>query len=286
MKRSILLGLAMFLIGTAIQANNKVQFNETFSPINYYDDVVTFIEKGIVFHVYLNGDFDFRELNRNSRYFNNYRNGRIRISRNYEGRINRVGRVSISYDYNGNVRRIGHVRMKYRYNQLVRVGQLRISYNYGRPEFYGYVNYNDYDYDYYDSGFNVSIHLGSIFDYNHHFFYGRDFRNNYRKFREDRNYYYYKSHAKNGKGKIIKRRKSSKRDATTRNSTKRDSKYNKAESNRNSGKKSNSRRKYDYKKSSKSTKSNKPRKVYKKRKVEKKQPEKRKVETTRSKRRG
>lgn len=222
MKKQLLLATAMLLLGAIVQANNE---HSPIEKMNVSDQVITFTERGIQFHVFLNGDFDFNALRRNTRYdeYNGRRTGNhhagLRVSRNHHGKINRIGSVSISYDHHGNVRRIGYVRMKYRHHQLIKIGHLRIDYRYGSPEFYGHVKHNEYDA--YNFGANFSIHIGSAFDYNHHFIYGRDFRNNYQQLREDRNYYYYKSRSKKDHHKIIKRRKSTKRKATKRKTLKR-----------------------------------------------------------------
>lgn len=225
MKKQLLLATVIFfLLGATAQANNE---HISIEKTTISDQVITFIERGIQFHIFLNGDFDFNALDRNTRYYN-YRERHIRdhhtglrISRDYYGKINRIGTVSISYDRHGNVNRIGYVRMRYRHHQLVSVGHLKIDYRYGRPEFYGHVKRHNYSYSNYDFNSNFSIHLGTVFDYNHHFFYGKEFRNNYQQLREDRNYYYYKSRSKKDKHTIIKRRKSTKRKATKRKTLKR-----------------------------------------------------------------
>ena len=225
MKRGLLLVLGMMSIISA-QANAIDTTNEKIEIVNRYNDAVTFIERGVEFHVFLNGDFDFNSSYRNNRYYDY--NGRrsvrkpvLRIKRDYRGRITRVGNTNIRYDYKGNVKKIGNIRMYYQRGLLKRVGNLKISYNkWGDPYFYGEVKYNN---DYYDNGFNfnIGISFGDICDFNDPYFYRRDFRNNYRKFKEDRNFYYYKSksNAKVGKrSSVIKRRKQTST-TTRRNST-------------------------------------------------------------------
>lgn len=212
MKKGVLLLLAMFMMVSYVEAKNGKKSTEIFGVENRYDDAVTFVERGIRFHVFLNGDFDF-----DSRYLrNNRRNRRIRIQRDYQGRIKRIGNVNIRYDYRGNVRRIGTVYMRYNRGRLTNVGDLRIRYNrWGTPRFYGEVRYNDYYNDYYyDDGFSVgfNINLGTVCSYNDPYFYRREFRNNYRKFKEDDNFYYYRANpkAKVSRDKVLKRRKPAK----------------------------------------------------------------------------
>lgn len=168
--------------------------------VNYYsyNNAVNFIENGIEFFIFTNGNFDF-DIRYNSRF--------TRIRRNFNGQIRRIGNVNIRYDRFGNVTRIGDVFIKYHRNRLVRVGDLTVNYNrWGSPVFYG--NVRDF---YYDNGVRFNISFGDVFVYNDPYFFRNDFRRSYRQFREDRNFYYYKAlpNARIGKrSTIIKRRKS------------------------------------------------------------------------------
>ena len=208
MKKVLLLLLGIMSFAT-VNANDIG--TSTTTTIGYrYDEAVTFIERGVQFHVFLNGDFEFDNPNGNRNYYdyNNrrYTRNNIRIDRDYEGKIKRIGTNYIRYDYKGNVTRIGNIRIYYTRGLVRKVGDLKVSYNtWGDPYFYGNVHR-----DYYDSGIQFSINLGSIFDYNDRYFNDYRFKNNYRKYREDKYYYYYKvkPNGKVGKrGKLIKRRK-------------------------------------------------------------------------------
>ena len=219
MKKGLLLFLGI-LSFTLVNANEFTSPTKKNTFLNQYDEAVTFVEKGIQFHVFLNGDFDFNTLTRNSRYYNyngnTYSNKSLRIVRDYKGRIKRIGRNYIRYNYKGDVTRIGNIKLYYKRGLLRRVGDLEVSYNrWGEPYFYGNVNrYSNYDADFY-----FSLNFGSVYSYNDRFFYNRSFKNNYIKYREDKNYYYYKANknVKVGKrDKIIKRRKST---VTKRNSS-------------------------------------------------------------------
>jgi len=212
MKKGILIVLGMFLMTSNVEAKNDKSFTKN-NEVHYsYEKAVSFVERGIEFHIFLNGDFDF-----NSKYQHTYvdYNGRrtkrtgIKIRRDFTGKIKQVGNVFINYDFRGNVSRIGNVFMQYRYGNLTKVGNLKISYNrWGKPMFFGHVKNNDFYYN--DVGFDFHFNFGDIFDYNDAYFYRNDFRKNYFKIREDTNFYYYKAkpHAKIGKrSKILKRRK-------------------------------------------------------------------------------
>ncbi len=217
MKKVLLLFLGIMSF-VAVSANEKNVSTEKSITINGYDDAVSFIERGVQFHVFLNGDFEFDTPNRRYYKYNNrrYRQNDIRIDRDYQGRIKRIGSNYIRYDYKGNVTRIGKIRIYYRRGVVRKVGDLKVSYNnWGDPYFYGNVHR-----DYYDSGIQFSLNFGSVFNYNDRYFYDYSFKNNYRKYREDKNYYYYKvkPNGKVGKrGKLIKRRKAG---VTTRNNNK------------------------------------------------------------------
>lgn len=210
MKKHLLLIIAIMSLVT-IQANNFKNSTNTIGVNNRFDDAVTFVERGVKFHIFLNGDFDF----------NAHRNGRyeygVRVKRDHRGRVRRVGNVFINYDFSGNVRRIGNVYMNYKFGQLTRIGNLRITYDrWGNPLFRGRVKKSEY---YYNDGFygndnscgvNVDININDIYDYDDVFFYRNNFKKHYRQVREDNNFYYYRaySNAKFGKrSKIIKRRK-------------------------------------------------------------------------------
>ncbi|MEQ6124824.1 hypothetical protein AAON49_11515 [Pseudotenacibaculum sp. MALMAid0570] len=223
MKKGVLFLLAMFMMVSYVEANNGQKSTKIFGVENRYDDAVSFVEKGIRFHVFLNGDFDF-----DSRYLRTRRNRRIPIQRDYQGRVKRIGNVYIRYDFRGNVRRIGSVYMRYNRGRLTNVGDLRIRYNrWGTPRFYGQVRYNDYYYNGYDSfsvGFNLN--LGTICLFDDPYFYRSEFRNNYVQIREDDNFYYYRANknAKVSRDRILKRRKPAKRTTQKRRGTQVDSK--------------------------------------------------------------
>ena len=114
-----------------------------------YMQPLKFVERGVEFYVFPNGEFDFnthpRDFNRGrgvqvninygtprnrGRYHNN---NRVRIEHDNQGRVRRIGNVFINYDRNGRIKRVGSVYMSYHYHLLTRVGGLHIFYdNYHR----------------------------------------------------------------------------------------------------------------------------------------------------------
>lgn len=210
MKKGVLILIGMFMMVSTVEAKNGNYLPNNIGVMYSYDNSVNFIERGVEFFIFTNGDFDF-DANFNDAYYNyngvRVRRNNVSIDRDYRGRVRRVGSVGISYDYKGNVSRIGNTYMRYYRNRLTRVGNLNVEYNrFGDPVFYGNVKDNYY----YDNGVRINLNLGTIWSYNDAFFFKNDFKRNYTKFREDNRYYYYKSNrnAKIGnKSKILKRRK-------------------------------------------------------------------------------
>ncbi|SDS13995.1 hypothetical protein SAMN05216503_2095 [Polaribacter sp. KT25b] len=210
MKKGILILVGMFIMTTTVKAKTNYELPNKIEANYTYNNAVNFIEHGIEFFIFTNGDFDFNALENDTYYdYNGSRiknNSRLRIDRDYRGRITRIENIFINYDYRGNVSRVGSIFMRYYRDRLTKVGDLNIRYDrFGNPAFYG--NVRDY---YYNNGIRFSINFGDIFDYNNAYFYRSDFSRNYNRFREDANFYYYKANpnAKIGKrSTIIKRRK-------------------------------------------------------------------------------
>jgi hypothetical protein len=210
MKKGILILIGMFIMVSTVKANTDKKTPNRIEANYAYNNAVNFVEHGIEFYIFTNGDFDFNTLENNSYYdYNGSRiknNSHLRIDRDYRGRITRVENVFISYDYRGNVSRVGSIFIRYYRDRLTKVGDLNVRYDrYGYPVFYG--NVRDY---YYNNGIRFSINFGDVCDYNDAYFYRSDFSRNYNRFREDANFYYYKANpnAKIGKrSTIIKRRK-------------------------------------------------------------------------------
>ncbi len=211
MRRLIILSMILFTSVSISAKESTINPNRNFFTYSY-DNAVYFVERGIKFNVFLNGDFDF-STRRNLAVYNRNRYGfdrNVRISRDFDGRIRSIGNVTVRYDIWGNVRRIGTVRMNYFRGRLTKVGNLSIRYDrWGYPRFFGNVN------SFRNTRFNGNI--GNVYFYNDPFFFNANFRRNYTKFREDRNFFYYKARpnarVENGK-RIIKRRKT---ESTRRN---------------------------------------------------------------------
>ena len=237
MKKGVFL-VSMLMMVSTLGAMEGNQHNSSVTDYNPYNDKsIAFVERGIKFYVFLDGQFDFNTaptadvdyIYRSRRGGNRYNLHRgIRIERDYQGRIRRVGNVFISYSFDNKIKRIGSVFIKYRHGRMKKVGNLRIYYYPYDVEFVGSVKgYNSYYNPYYSYGwssFNTwnSWNNYEAWEYGYYdpFFDDDNFFDNYESFDEDDDYYYYRSRRngvrKGTKGKsqnktrIIKRKKATK----------------------------------------------------------------------------
>jgi len=114
---------------------------------------IQFVERGIEFLVFPNGEFDFNTEGMRGRHVGNYYGRKTRrgaynktygapkarntfaksmgvyVSHDRLGRVRRVGSVFINYDGYGRIKRIGSVYMRYQRGKLKQVGGLHIQYN-------------------------------------------------------------------------------------------------------------------------------------------------------------
>ena len=144
MKKSILLVTCIFLLGnTAIASEQKIISEKSSSNFeNNWKEPIVFVERGIEFYVFLNGQFDFNTRPTKSQTY--YRNGRrntvsmhygggnnqgVLIQKDGFGRIRRIGNVFMNYDNRNRIKRIGGVFMNYNPFGLEQIGGLRIVYN-------------------------------------------------------------------------------------------------------------------------------------------------------------
>lgn len=156
MKKTIftLVTLVLVSLGTleATNTNIKNQYN------NGYGNSFTFVESGITFSVFQNGEFDFYLNQRNGTNVS-YQSNNINISfnagYNYDayvqydryGAVIQIENVPVYYDYYGRVTQVGNININYNNGRLVRLGGMHVYYNsYGAYAYNsGYINhYNRY----------------------------------------------------------------------------------------------------------------------------------------------
>ncbi|PID71290.1 MAG: hypothetical protein CR985_00545 [Flavobacteriales bacterium] len=178
-------------------------------PAKYYRDygnAITFVEDGVTFSIFQNGEFDFY-INPREGLYANIDFGNVSISYNsgynydpyvqYDdyGAIIQIENVPIYYDYYGRIIRAGDVRIDYYGRRLHRVGGLRIQYNvHGHyTHCTGFINrYNrHYVYHPFHDFFTIPVYTHTIVSYKpyrkyytpkrYHYDSGRRYNNPYYK---------------------------------------------------------------------------------------------------------
>ena len=199
MKNKILLFATFVLVSLgALATTNTTTINRYY---NDYGNSFTFVERGVTFAVFQNGEFDFYRNGRNGMQVG-YSSSNVNISFNsgydydayvqYDdyGAIIQVEDIPIYYDYYGRVNRIGNININYNHGRLISVGGL-------------YVHYNNYGHYSHYSGF-INIHNRHYVYHPYHNFFIRplfDFRivsyKPYRHYYSPVRYRYHRDHSRN-----------------------------------------------------------------------------------------
>ena len=136
--KKIVFYLAILLLGvTYVQADTG--YGKTVSYFNYGKSFI-FVENGITFSVYPDGEFDFYIDNRvnvaagvnfgaSSITFNSGYNYNPFVQYDDYGAVVQVENVPVYYDYYGRVSQIGGINVWYRNGFVRRIGGLRVFYN-------------------------------------------------------------------------------------------------------------------------------------------------------------
>ncbi|MEZ4837706.1 hypothetical protein [Flavobacterium sp.] len=186
MKKITLLVATNLLVGSLALATEKATFSDferNVTSANHYMEAepIIFMERGIEFYVFLNGDFDFNTRPQDSQGGIFYRRGGtrgnttvavnygVRIEHDSFGRVRRVGNTFINYDSRNRVSRIGSVFMRYNRFALTQIGGMQMVYNsrgmlirtIGQVNFtrgnYGYAHTSYYgNNSYYTSGYTYN----------------------------------------------------------------------------------------------------------------------------------
>ncbi len=153
MKHLVLL-IAAFFVGvtstTAASAENEFAYRN----VNGYSNSFIFVNNGITFSVYPDGEFDFYINNRvnvsagigvgpASLTFNSGYNYNPFVQYDDYGAVVQVENMPIYYDYYGRVSQIGDVNIWYRNGRVRRIGGMRVFYNnFGVYQYHtGFINY-------------------------------------------------------------------------------------------------------------------------------------------------
>jgi len=162
MKNLVLLITALFLAGTTVQATTTASANITTTStyVRGYGNSFIFVEGGIEFSVFPDGQFDFYIPQYGPNVSLGFSSPNVSISFNsgydyspyvqYDdyGAIIQIENVPIYYDYYGRITRAGSVNIRYNnFGRVIWVGGLHIFYNRFNvfSHYSGYINaYNRY----------------------------------------------------------------------------------------------------------------------------------------------
>ncbi len=201
MKKMVLFIAALILVGTTAQATDHKHLDQKDRVTKRYHHTqpIVFVEGGVKFFVYPEGDIDFKILRRNRSHHVNwntrngfntpggsygYYNPNHRMVRyDHYGRLKKVGPNYISYDRYNRVRRIGTIYVRYnRRGLLYKVGGLHIFYNK-----YGAIKYVEGEIHYSGCGY-CGIDGCTI---THDPYYNQNWKpKQYRKYNDNDDHYY------------------------------------------------------------------------------------------------
>lgn len=205
MKKITLLVASILLVGNVAKASEVIiNAGEERGTRMSFDEPISFVERGIEFFVFPNGDFDFNTRPQDSQgdYFFRKAGGRntstqARGNTNYAGliqhdsfgRVRRVGNTFINYDNRDRVSRIGTVYMKYNRIGMSQIGGMQLVYNY-RGDLINTIG-----------SIKGRSNQGFVYTNNYNNNYNNSYTSNYT---QDNNYYYYRT---DGTKAVIEERK-------------------------------------------------------------------------------
>jgi hypothetical protein len=132
-----------FLVASVLMTSNIINATESRTRFNF-EEPISFMERGIEFFVFPNGEFDFNTRPQDSQgdYFYKTAGKRsakvalrgpinygVLIEHDSFGRVRRIGNTFINYDNRDRVNRIGTVYMRYNRFALTQIGGMQIVYN-------------------------------------------------------------------------------------------------------------------------------------------------------------
>ena len=141
MKKRFLLVAIIALSAISMQTSKVYATNSTTTIYNSNDNSMTFVEDGITFSVFENGEFDFYINSLGNAVGVSYESPGVSISFNsgydydpyvqYDnyGAIIQIEGTPIYYDTYGRVNRAGDINIHYKSGRLNRIGGLNIYYN-------------------------------------------------------------------------------------------------------------------------------------------------------------
>lgn len=140
MKKSALIVAFILTILSPLAAAESKESTTNYTYYNEYGETFTFVERGITFSVFQNGEFDFYINPRDGVHVGvNLANVSLSYNSGYDydayvqyddyGAIIQIEDIPIYYDYYGRISQAGNVRIHYNGQRLARIGGLYIHYN-------------------------------------------------------------------------------------------------------------------------------------------------------------
>lgn len=131
MKKMILFIAALLLIGTTAQATDQLSDHQDRVTKRYHQaQPIVFIQNGVKFLVYPNGEVDFRTVRNRSRNHTWSSHRGFNTPGGYYGYTPRSRHGFVRYDYYGRLKKVGLNYLTYdRYNRVRRIGSIYIQYN-------------------------------------------------------------------------------------------------------------------------------------------------------------
>jgi hypothetical protein len=204
MKNRILLIVAIALSAISLQTSKTYANGISATVYNSNDNSMTFVEDGITFSIFENGEFDFFINELGNGLGVSYESPGVSISFNsgydydpyvqYDtyGAVVQIEGTPIYYDNYGRINRAGSINIHYNSGRLNRIGNLNVFYNsYGRYSHCdGYINNFNRNYVYHPYhnwfvrpyiGFNIVRYNAYRYNYNpYRYTYYRDHRYAYK----------------------------------------------------------------------------------------------------------
>ncbi|MCK5678889.1 MAG: hypothetical protein KAH72_10505, partial [Flavobacteriaceae bacterium] len=215
MRKKLLIFVAIisFILSPLAFANTNSNINTTLYRYNYNNgEKFTFVEKGITFSIFQNGEFDFYINPRNGIHTNvNFDTVSISYNSGYDynayvqyddyGAIIQIENVPVYYDHYGRVTQVGNVRVNYFGNRLSRIGGLHVYYNnYGYYSHHaGFINHFNrvYVFNPFHNFFVRPLFNRCVVSYNPYRRYYRPYRYDYYYGKNNYSNNYYKNNRKN-----------------------------------------------------------------------------------------
>lgn len=135
--------LAAFIFGTSATIASSTEDKVAITTTYRYDNSFIFVEDGVTFSVYPDGEFDFYiddrvgihanvNLGRTNITFNSGYDYNPYVQYDDYGAVIQVENIPIYYDYYGRVSQIGDVNINYNRGRVSRLGGLYVYYDHRR----------------------------------------------------------------------------------------------------------------------------------------------------------